>query len=287
MRRVIIAALMLAFTVRAQDAAPWWDALVGSGERAWTPLDLGDALKLYLVDSALQSSGSITNWPDSSRNGLDATNVVESAQPAVVEIGGIKSAYFDGATDFLVVPPFSVSNAVAMFVVAKSDAWKKSGSYRKIMAKGQTDNPASGIAMFFAGEPYTRWQTDDLGYFGSGYGPTSYPQVTAANSLTNGQTCILCGIVSATQCGSFINGVKLPPRFSQTASVPLSTSGMRICVNAFDQNNQFWKANIFCMLFIQSDLSVSDRQKIEGWAAWRYGLVSELPLDHPYKGSRP
>lgn len=30
-----------------------------------------------------------------------------------------------------------------------------------------------------------------------------------------------------------------------------------------------------------------DRQKWEGWAAWRYGLVANLPGGHPYKNSPP
>lgn len=33
----------------------------------------------------------------------------------------------------------------------------------------------------------------------------------------------------------------------------------------------------------ENALAESEIQKLEGWAAWRYGLVDKLPIDHPYK----
>ena len=34
-------------------------------------------------------------------------------------------------------------------------------------------------------------------------------------------------------------------------------------------------------------LSTSDRQKMEGYYAWKYALTSNLPASHPYKSTRP
>lgn len=41
------------------------------------------------------------------------------------------------------------------------------------------------------------------------------------------------------------------------------------------------------MLFFNSNLSVSDRQKMEGYLAWKWSLQSKLPSDHPYKNAKP
>lgn len=44
---------------------------------------------------------------------------------------------------------------------------------------------------------------------------------------------------------------------------------------------------IACILFFDRTLSDTDRQKLEGWAAHKYGLTRNLPADHPYKNLVP
>jgi hypothetical protein len=41
------------------------------------------------------------------------------------------------------------------------------------------------------------------------------------------------------------------------------------------------------IVFYQSALSLSNREKIEGYLAWKWGLQANLPNDHPYKSSPP
>jgi hypothetical protein len=41
------------------------------------------------------------------------------------------------------------------------------------------------------------------------------------------------------------------------------------------------------IVFYQSALSLSNREKIEGYLAWKWGLQANLPNDHPYKSSTP
>lgn len=45
--------------------------------------------------------------------------------------------------------------------------------------------------------------------------------------------------------------------------------------------------NLCEMLFFNSGVSVSDRKKIEGYLAWKWGLEASLPSDHPYKNLKP
>ena len=40
-----------------------------------------------------------------------------------------------------------------------------------------------------------------------------------------------------------------------------------------------------CVVIGVGVLSSSDREKLEGWAAYKYGLQSNLPGGHPYKTS--
>ncbi len=56
-----------------------------------------------------------------------------------------------------------------------------------------------------------------------------------------------------------------------------------------NRNNSGVGANImiFEMVGFNTQLTTSDRQKIEGYLAWKWGLTSNLPSTHPYKNSRP
>jgi hypothetical protein len=50
------------------------------------------------------------------------------------------------------------------------------------------------------------------------------------------------------------------------------------------QNNYNWLYNgdIAEILVYQGDLSTNQRQQIEGYLAWKWGLQSNLPANHPY-----
>lgn len=40
-------------------------------------------------------------------------------------------------------------------------------------------------------------------------------------------------------------------------------------------------------IIVTNGLSLADKQKIEGWIAWKYSMQSYLPSSHPYKTTRP
>ena len=37
------------------------------------------------------------------------------------------------------------------------------------------------------------------------------------------------------------------------------------------------------VVILSSDINTSDRQKLEGYLAWKWGIVDNLPIDHPYR----
>ncbi len=45
----------------------------------------------------------------------------------------------------------------------------------------------------------------------------------------------------------------------------------------------YFKGSIATMITGNTNLSLNDRQKLEGWAAHKYGLLANLPAGHPYK----
>lgn len=65
---------------------------------------------------------------------------------------------------------------------------------------------------------------------------------------------------------------------------PLGTSGIRIgadLVTVPGSNN--WDGQIGEIVIVSGDLTVANRQKLEGYLAWKWGLEANLPSNHPYK----
>lgn len=52
-------------------------------------------------------------------------------------------------------------------------------------------------------------------------------------------------------------------------------------------SGQPWYGDIGEILVYNSYLANADRQKIEGYLAWKWGIQSQLPSNHPYKNAAP
>lgn len=50
---------------------------------------------------------------------------------------------------------------------------------------------------------------------------------------------------------------------------------------------QFFEGKMAELLFFNADLGTTDRQKVEGYLAWKWGLQANLPGGHPYAGAAP
>jgi len=48
-----------------------------------------------------------------------------------------------------------------------------------------------------------------------------------------------------------------------------------------------WNGNIAELIIVDTDSSTGLRQTIEGYLAWKWGLVADLPAGHPYKSAPP
>lgn len=83
-------------------------------------------------------------------------------------------------------------------------------------------------------------------------------------------------------CGVYADGTSLG---ANTGAVTL-TSGDVVWVGRRTDNYLF-TGDIACLMIVKGDLANADRQRIEGWIAWRWGLTASLPANHPYKSIPP
>jgi len=67
---------------------------------------------------------------------------------------------------------------------------------------------------------------------------------------------------------------------SVNTNIPFNTTTSYI---GNDQNNAWLEGNVAEVIFCDEKNSDADRQLIEGYLAWKWGLTNNLPANHPYK----
>jgi hypothetical protein len=61
----------------------------------------------------------------------------------------------------------------------------------------------------------------------------------------------------------------------------------------YDRHNQDggvhigWTGDLAEVITFSTDLTTTNRQKVEGYLAWKWGLQSTLPSNHPYRNTAP
>jgi hypothetical protein len=71
-----------------------------------------------------------------------------------------------------------------------------------------------------------------------------------------------------------------------TAGNTSDTVSANLFVGHYSSAN-FFQGDIGELIIIHGDTSTTTRQFIEGYLAWKWGLVASLPADHPYKLAPP
>lgn len=68
----------------------------------------------------------------------------------------------------------------------------------------------------------------------------------------------------------------------------LGTAGVRVGADlTVTAGGNTWDGQIGEIVIVSGDLSVTDRRRLEGYQAWKWGLEAKLPADHPYKNIPP
>ena len=86
---------------------------------------------------------------------------------------------------------------------------------------------------------------------------------------------------------SYLNGGSSLTSSSSISSLN-TAAGLRIgrSINPPYETNETW-SGYSAEIIIAQNLDTTNRQKLEGYLAWKWGLASNLPGDHPYKNSAP
>ena len=256
--------------------------------RLWTPAEVPLSLWLDGADlSTLSVSGSgVTQWRDKSGNDRHAATAVRN--PGITRVNDLNVINFtaSGATK-LDTPNFNIApnRQFCTFAVVSGAGLLGGSTYRRIfVAKGVNPDTLA------AGATYAQ------GYLGSGANAGTAMQIAGGNGVA---TPIVTGLDTGPQLltGAFgtaglaanensisANGGARSVLTGQTGA--LSTTGIRVGSDVGTAGGSAWNGWI-AELIMTLALFFQQVQAIEGYLAWKWGLVAALPAAHPYRNQPP
>jgi hypothetical protein len=255
--------------------------------RLWTPESTLPSLWLDAADlSTLVVDGSgVNTWRDKSGFGRNATTTVR--KPALLSnaTNGLPAVNFTAASATkLDTPDFNIApnRAFCTFAVV-SGAGLLSGFRRIAVAKltGDTASPATAYPQF---------------YFGSGTSAGSAMQIAGGTGTTSPALTglgtgpqLLTGAFGTAGLAANENAISANGGVRVTLagqSGALSTTGVRVGSDVGTATTSSWNGWIGELIMTLA-LSFPQVQAVEGYLAWKWGLVANLPAAHPFKNRPP
>lgn len=249
---------------RVGGAAPLWTpAALGANLGLW--FDADDASTFTLVGTA------VSEWRDKSGNNRHATQVTAANRP-VYTTGGLNGkpvVTFDGVNDFLSPSAFTGSRIQSSAVVVATTA---PTTDQHILDESNSIAYGGGLLLRFVSTSKVRYWAQDAS-----------PITDSTTSVTSGAYNIAVGVESTSSRILALNG-------TIEATVTPGTSARNAANPRIGTSVLFglpFKGSLSEIVIAATNLSTTDRQKLEGYLAWKWGLVSKLPVSHPYKSGPP
>lgn len=266
----------------------------------WSPANMAQPPKIWLDDASPVTlvGGAVSVWSDRSGNGNDFTQASTSERPVPVagELAGRQVVRFDGTNDRL------LGSAASTLAITRNvgSAWCLG-----VVRKRGVDSTGSSKILFRA-DTGAVGGTERWGMRLSNTSRANLPEMGVRRLDADTYATLAGGIQVGTTWHIALFTIDWQNRIGRIAidgtqvalNATLTTAGstsdtssaqpIAICGHPTATGN-FLDADVAAMLVGSGAAlpSTSDLQKLEGWAAWRYGLVGLLPAGHPYKLSPP
>ena len=218
--------------------------------------------------SMVFSGTTVTTWNDKSGNGLHAT---ATGTPTYTSnaLNGLGAPALNSNANFFKTPTFIISPTV--------------GTPSIFMIMNQTAYSGSGNSDFF--QSTNSWQR--LDFFGQGNSfnvavtmNNAGPTVINATTTSNNPTLLSFVVNTASGGVGFANGT-----FTATVG---SAGGLLVQTDTYSiGGGPGFVGFIYELIVFNNTVSTSQRQQVEGYLAWKWGLQNNLPSSHAYKKIKP
>ena len=244
-----------------------WDGTLFGKPKLWRPTQLGAELGLWLdaedTASITLNTGNVAQWNDKSGNNRHASQAAGASQPAYTG----KHIQFNG-TNFLSCQP----------------GWDDYWEWLAVVKFDRTDvlqvpfrDNVGGNSTAIVGHA-----TSSGGF----YRVRNSSAIAYATDIASefGTNRAIHGFSSRTSntAFAFVNGTQ---KTSWAVSGSMGDT-LYIGVNGAIGGNGL-QGSISEFIVLANEASNTNRQKLEGYLAWKWGLEVNLPVDHPYKTIPP
>ncbi len=243
-----LSVLALCAQVHAVESKPWDPSHLGSAVALW--LDAADASTITL------NASTVSQWNDKSGNSRNVSQGDASKQPTYSRAGLNGKNVLDcgeASNNIFLSWSGAAFSPIKVFGVVDWDGGSTFSSYEAIIQMGG------------AGDGFSI-----QGWIGG-------------TSLFGGTTLFLNGSSSAT--GNVLRTMDSPALFMMNQKPSSDRKAVTVCGDG--GNTRGWRGKLGEIIMLQSEPTLADRQKIEGYLAWKWSINANLPADHPYKNERP
>jgi hypothetical protein len=238
--------------------------------------DAADRSTLTLVGSAVSA------WADKSSNGYNVSQGTAANRPTYTEnlLNGRPGVVATGGTVGTLT-----NSSVATANLFEGGANFTTFIVMRLTSPLSTDN-TSPLAMVGANTRCVQFGFGPSGSFRYAVdcGQIASPRFTTTNASMFGSNVIhQVSRSSTTTFGMRTNGTALTTATVGTATNTITDSTLALNV-VFQSSPTFVPiVRLFEILHYNRALTLSETQQVEGYLAWKWGLVSSLPGTHPYK----
>lgn len=241
------------------------------------------------ASTVTESGGLITAWNDKSGSALHLS-AAGTYQPSYISAGqnGLNIIRFDGVDDVLIRGDATNDNVFQNDGSGLLIAVRKvtSAATRKEIFLVSTNTAGVARATILAGATASK-----AGLGGRRLDADSVQLLASTNNVSTTAFQIHVGEFDWTNSNAaiYIDGTQDGSTTTfQTDGSTSNTGSNRIAIGAASNSgNNPMPGDIAEAIVVENDITTATRQKLEGYLAHKWGLVSSLPSDHPYKSSAP
>jgi hypothetical protein len=221
-----------------------------------------------------QSNGNITNWTDKSGNNYNATAARAGLTYTSAAINSKNAIFFPGAPTYTFLSGTATNGTpnITFFIVAT--AISTMPQYTRLFGFG-------GAADYNnIGNMTTIWNQPGglIVERNQVIAPTTNPIISDVPFFTT-------IAISGTSVLGYINGTN--SLTGTTTSTNFTYAQYQIGGYTGGQIGIEWHGHIGEIIVYNAALTTAQRQQIEGYLAWKWGLQASLPVGHPYKSAAP
>jgi hypothetical protein len=238
------------------------------------------------TSSLILSGSTITLWNDKSGNGNHLTVAAGPTRTATTSNPAGWDVSFNGSTQYIRSNALAVTNGtntMTVFIVVKNTTSATLGRIISGIINGPETNENGAFQFANAGTnsmAITKGNSTSNGQDGTSYTISSdvYHIINITwNGATNSRIFVDGSLISTYSANS--NTTFSFTRFGLGASLGTTATSFAPAT--------FWTGSLNEVIIYRSAISSIQRQQVEGYLAWKWGLQASLPTSHPYYKVRP